>query len=175
MSADRLIAQEVSHSIHRFCAAVGLARSSHHAWKAERSHQQGQKDACIRARVRATFRRLCLAARVRERGGVGISPSSGCRGCPGSGRRDRNRKNARAHWEEPPATGDALLSHPQPRSRARPATRAQPQAETSGSGGPPQRVEAAVKSVRAERGPSKRKAAWGHCAGLSSWSDEAVS
>lgn len=57
MSAYRFIrAEEANHSIHRLCAALGVARSAYHAWKAEKSHQSSEKDAGAKVRVRTVFR-----------------------------------------------------------------------------------------------------------------------
>jgi transposase InsO family protein len=57
VSAYRFIrAEEAHHRIHRLCAALGVARSAYHAWKAEKSHQSSEKDAVARVRVRTVFR-----------------------------------------------------------------------------------------------------------------------
>lgn len=57
MSIYRFVrVEEANHSIHRLCAAMGVARSAYHAWKAQTSHQQRVKDAGARVRVQAVFR-----------------------------------------------------------------------------------------------------------------------
>lgn len=57
MSAYRFIfAEEAKHSIHRLCAAVGVARSAYHAWKAQKSHHQSDSDAGASIRVQTVFR-----------------------------------------------------------------------------------------------------------------------
>ena len=57
MSSCRFVrVEEANHSIHRLCAAMGVARSAYHAWKAQTSHQQRVKDAGARVRVQAVFR-----------------------------------------------------------------------------------------------------------------------